>query len=81
MIRIDEFLLESLTPQERIQKYNADLVKKNLRIRDIQKRIQGAQQKGNISRVNILKLEMQIVQLDIQKLRSKIKKEQLKTRP
>lgn len=72
-------LNESLTPQQRILKYHADLTKKQIRIKDLQKRMQFSQKKGNKARVKILQLDMQLAKMDIQKLQAKIKKEQLKT--
>lgn len=69
---------ESLTPQEKIAKFNADVTKKNMRLRDLGKRLQFATKSGKRERVEIIKLDIQLTKMDIQRLRMKIKKEQLK---
>ena len=74
-----ENIQEALNSQERMIKFRADIIKKNMRLRDLMKRLQSAQKSGNKQRMNILKLDIQLAQMDIQKFRAKIKKEQIKT--
>jgi 5-bromo-4-chloroindolyl phosphate hydrolysis protein len=71
---------ESLTPQEKISKYNADLSKKAISIQDLNKRLQSATKSGNKQRVEILKIDLSLAKIDIQRLRLKVQKEQLKSK-
>ena len=72
-------LIETATSaQERMNIYKEDINNKNEKIKEINKRLLVALRNKNKQRIDILKIELQIANLDIMKLKAKIKKEQLK---
>lgn len=72
-------LIETETSaQERMNIYKEDINNKNEKIKEINKRLLVALRNKNKQRIDILKIELQIANLDIMKLKAKIKKEQLK---